>query len=310
SNFSQDGWTKIQGAFWREGGIAPDLQLQDVTPRLTEEAVRVVESHDLDGGKPLMLYLAYPSPHTPWLPSEEFRGKSSVGMFGDFMMMVDDEIGKVVDSLRNRGILDDTLLFFTSDNGPVWYEKDVDRYGHDSAGGLRGMKADAWEAGHRMPFIVRWPSRIEAGVKSERTICFTDVFATLAELLGHELDDGEAPDSFSFLGELTGEEGLAPRPPVVMNPGAGNAMRMIRSGPWKLIKGLGSGGFSQPKRVKPSAGEPSGQLYHLSSDLSEKENLYGKHPEIVARLLSEMEIIVAAGSSRNVSLTLDEQSSK
>ncbi|MFN3191243.1 MAG: sulfatase family protein [Aureliella sp.] len=301
SNFSQDGWTRIQGAFWREGGIAPNLDLQAVTPRLTQEAVSVIESHELDDSKPLMLYLAYPSPHTPWLPSEEFRGKSQVGMFGDFVMMVDDEIGKVVESLRGRDMLDNTLLIFTSDNGPVWYEKDVERYHHDSAGGLRGMKADAWEAGHRMPFIVRWPAQVEAGAKSDRTICFTDVFATLAQLLGHDLKAEEAPDSISFLDEMLGVGKVAPRPPIVMSPGAGESMMMIRSGKWKLIKGLGSGGFSQPKRVKSGDGDPQGQLYNLEMDQGEKNNLYATEPETVARLLNEMKVIIASNESRSIS---------
>ena len=131
-----DGWSKIQGEFWRAGGIAPDLKLKDVLPRFTDEAVSVIESHaKKHSDDPLMLYLAYPAPHTPWLPSPEFVGKSKAGMYGDFAMMVDHNVGRVLDSLDAAGLAEDTLLIFTSDNGPVWYEKDVDRFGHDSSGG-------------------------------------------------------------------------------------------------------------------------------------------------------------------------------
>jgi arylsulfatase A len=161
-----EGWASNQGEFWREGGIAPDLELKDVLPRLTEEACAVISAQ---AGKkpevrqPLMLHLAYPAPHTPWLPAAEFAGKSGAGMYGDFATMVDAQIGRVLAALEKAGMMQDTLLVFASDNGPVWHPADVARLGHDAAGGLRGMKGDVWEAGHRMPFIVRWPGRVKAG---------------------------------------------------------------------------------------------------------------------------------------------------
>ncbi|MCA9062605.1 MAG: sulfatase-like hydrolase/transferase, partial [Planctomycetaceae bacterium] len=133
---SSEGWSPIQGAFWRAGGIAPDLQLKDVLPRLTQEAVDVIQSHAAEhhGDRRLMLYLAYPAPHTPWLPSESFAGKSGAGLYGDFLMMVDAEIGRILTTLRDAGMEKDTLVVFTSDNGPVWYEADVQRFGHDAVG--------------------------------------------------------------------------------------------------------------------------------------------------------------------------------
>jgi arylsulfatase A len=111
-------------------------------------------------------------------------GKSGAGMYGDFTMMVDAEIGRILAALDKSGLAGDTLVIFTSDNGPTWYEADVERLGHASAGGWRGMKSDAWEGGHRMPFIVRWPGRVKAGTVSEQTICFTDLLATFAEICG------------------------------------------------------------------------------------------------------------------------------
>ena len=166
------------------------MELKNVLPRFTEEAIDVIERHEQkSAGKPLFLYLAYPAPHTPWLPASEFRGKSGAGMYGDFTMMVDHMIGRVLAALDKAKMTDDTLVIFSSDNGPVWYENDVERFGHDSSGGLRGMKADAWECGHRMPFIVRWPGSVAAGTVSDRLICFTDLLATFGELVETELTD-------------------------------------------------------------------------------------------------------------------------
>jgi len=292
---SSEGWSPIQGSFWRAGGIAPGLELKDVLPRFTEEAVKVIEEHagsEKHNRQPLMLYLAYPAPHTPWLPSPEFEGKSGAGMYGDFLVMVDAQIGRVLVALEASGMSENTLLIFSSDNGPVWYDIDEKRFGHDSSGGLRGMKADAWEAGHRMPFIVRWPGRVKQGSLSDQTICFTDILATLAEVTGADLPEGAGPDSHSFLSVLKGEQSKDQpiRPPIVMQ--SGNKSMMIRSGDWKLINQLGSGGFSQPSRTEPGPGDPEGQLYNLAEDPDETNNLYSEHPDIVARLKSEMKQIV------------------
>ncbi|MCU0786424.1 MAG: sulfatase-like hydrolase/transferase, partial [Verrucomicrobia bacterium] len=249
---------------------------------------------------PLLLYLAFTAPHTPWLPAVEFAGKSGAGMYGDFVMMVDAQIGRVLAALEKADLAQDTLVIFTSDNGPMWLPADVARFGHDAAGGLRGMKGDAWEAGHRMPLIVRWPGRVKAGTISDQTICFTDLLATFADVCGVKLPAGAGPDSFSFLPVLEGRQpkDQPVRGPIVMQAGSSPAM-MIRSGDWKLINQLGSGGFSQPKTIKPGPGDPAGQLYNLRTDLAETNNLYLKHPEVLARLEAEMQRIVKAEHSRS-----------
>ncbi len=285
------GWTAIQGAFSREGGIAPDLKLEEVMPRFTEEAISVIRDHGAgDSGNPLMLYLAYPAPHTPWLPTEAFRGGSEAGSYGDFVHMVDHQIGEVMKALDQAGMADETLLIFTADNGPVWYEADVEKYGHDSSGGLRGMKADAWENGHRMPFIVRWPGRVKAGAVSDDTICFTDIFATLAEITDSVVPEGQAPDSESFLSVLNGsqEEGTPVRGPIALQAGRGHFM--IRSGNWKLITGPESGGFSKiDKAVAKSL--PQRQLYHLGEDVGETHNLQAEFPDKVKELEAALTLI-------------------
>lgn len=295
-----EGWSPIQGAFWRAGGIAPDLDLKYVLPRFTNEAIDVIWNHQKHyAEQPLFLYLAYPAPHTPWLPEKRYEGKSGAGMYGDFMMMVDDHIGRVLAALGEAGMDEETLVFFSSDNGPVWYDADTKRFDHDSSGGLRGMKSDTWECGHRMPFIARWKGKVEAGAVSDQLISFVDVMATLASVVDYELPAGAAPDSFDFSSELLGEAEGNPslRETLVVESGGGVAT--IRSGPWKYIDGLGSGGFSQPRRVEPTPGGPTAQLYHLGLDPGETENLFQKHPEVVERLRTELSRIQASSQTRS-----------
>lgn len=289
--FSPD-WSPIQGRRRLGGGIAPGMRLEDVLPRFTDEAVAVIREHG-DGAQkqPLLLYLAYPAPHTPWLPSAEHRGRSKAGIYGDFVQMVDAQIGRVVTALRDSGMSRDTLLIFTSDNGPCWDDKDVERFKHDSAGGLRGMKGDAWEAGHRMPFVVNWPGVVEAGATSQQTICFTDLLATLADVFQESLDDQVAVDSYSLLPELLGVQPTdrPARPPVVTQAGSAPEVFAIRGGPWKLITGLGSGGFSKPKRVAPQEGGPIGQFYDLEADPGERDNRYDDKPGLVNKAIAALE---------------------
>ncbi len=286
ANYS-DGWTRIQGAFWREGGMAPGFEHIEVLPRFEQETVEKIESHANTGGdSPLFLYMALPAPHTPWLPLPEFEGKSEVGMYGDFMLQVDHTVGEVLRALDRTGMADDTIVIFTSDNGPVWYEQDVERFGHSATGPLRGMKADAWEGGHRVPFLIRWPGRVQAGTESEELLCFTDLMATFSAIVaGTEsaLMDGESLNMLPvFLGEAP-TAGI--REKLVIKEDAS----VIREGDWKLIRHLGSGGFTQPRRVEPEEGGPRGQLYNLAEDIGEKNNLWEQHPEMVERLWTELD---------------------
>ena len=283
-----EGWSPIQGEFWRAGGIAPNLKLHDVLPKFTEEACQVIQSHgESNRNQPFFLYLAYPAPHTPWLPAESFIGASDAGLYGDFMSMVDAMIGRVLTTLDEEGFTQETIVIVTSDNGPVWYDIDRGRFDHDSVGGLRGMKADAWEGGHRMPFIVRWPDKVKGGTVNSQLICFTDVLATLAELLDLPLQKNAAPDSFSFLGSLLNKQDEVSRQSLAMRAGSG--LWTVRLQNWKLIAGLGSGGFSKPSRVKVTSDGPQGQLYDLANDPSESINLYLQHPEKVKELTVELD---------------------
>lgn len=154
------------------------------------------------------------------------------------------------------------------------------------------MKADAWEAGHRMPFIVRWPGQIESGTTSDQLICFTDLLATFADILDVDLPADLPVDSVSFLPTLRGvEDSSAARKSLVI--ASGNGTKTVRIDNWKLIRGLGSGGFTKPARGEPQPGEPTGQLYDLSTDPAETNNVFFKYPQIVEQLNRELERQIA-----------------
>ena len=286
------GHSPIQGAYWRGGGIAPGLELNDVLPRFSADAENVIRSHARDhAAQPLFLYFAPTAPHTPWLPDAEFAGRSAAGTYGDFAVMLDAMVGRLLRALDESKLADNTLVIFTSDNGPVWYDADRARTGHDAAGGLRGMKGSNWEAGHRMPFLARWPGRAKPGTVSAQTICFTDVLATFAAILDRPLPADAGLDSFSFLPALLGQ--AAPvRPGLVVG-------RSYRSGPWKLIEGREPLLFHvQNPGTYPAKDEPPGQLYNLADDPREQRNLHATRPEIVARLTAEFDTLKNSARSR------------
>ncbi|MEM7784402.1 MAG: sulfatase-like hydrolase/transferase, partial [Planctomycetota bacterium] len=293
------GWTKIQGEFSRAGLTSPNLKLNDVLPRFTTEAISVIDRHRKENSAhPLFLYLAYPAPHTPWLPSAEFVASSRASMYGDFCQMVDANVGKVLNSLQKNGMTENTMVIFTSDNGPVWYPDDVKRFQHDCSGGLRGMKADGWEGGHRMPFIVRWPAKTQPGSVSNQIICFTDLMATFAELVGYKIKNKTDLDSVSFLGVLLGmiTESNPVRDYLVI--AAGNGMKTIRKGQWKYLDGPGPGGFSR-KHFKVGKNQTGGQLYNLKTDPGEQVNLFDECPDLVSELKLEMDRIVQKNDQTN-----------
>ncbi len=287
---SSPDWSPIQGAFWRAGKIAPSYKHADVLPTYTRKAVEYLEARGKPGAteKPFFFYVAFTAPHTPWLPMEEFRGKSMGGLYGDFVAQVDDAVGQVLATIDRSGLSANTLVIFTSDNGPVWYPEDIKKFGHSAAGNWRGMKGDVWEAGHRMPFIARWPGKIAAGTQSEQTICFTDMMATFASVAGQPLAAGVGEDSYDLLPLLLGQKITQPlREATVIESSQG--VLAIRLENWKLIPHLGSGGFTRPATVKPLPGGPIGQLYNLADDPGETDNLYDRQPQIVQRLKALLE---------------------
>ncbi|QDT66994.1 sulfatase family protein [Calycomorphotria hydatis] len=279
---SSPDWNPIQGAFWREGGIAPGYRHEEVLDRFFDRAIKEWEHHaKLRTGKPFFQYLALTAPHTPWLPKEEFRGKSEAGMYGDFAMQVDAGVGRVLDTLERIGLKDNTLVLFSSDNGPVWYEVDRKKYEHSATGELRGMKSDLWEGGHKMPLLARWPKKISAGSICDNTIGFVDLLPTLASLWEEKLPEGSVVDGIDVSSAILGSptEEVQNRHLVMMRDA-------VIQYPWKLIRGDGTGGlhrrFADPKPERVP--RKTLQLYNLETDPSETTNVAEEYPEKVKAL--------------------------
>jgi arylsulfatase A-like enzyme len=293
---STPGSDKPRGVFYRGGPIAPSFKIEEVLPTLTRKAVGIIRDRAKKPDQPLYLYLPLTAPHTPWLPLEPFPSRSKAGLYGDFVAQVDDALGQVLAALDEAKLASNTLLVFTSDNGADWKISDKKEFAHRANAEWRGEKADVWEGGHRVPFIVRWPGRAPAGTVSNETGCLTDFIATAAEVVDFPLPKGAAEDSYSLLPAYLGRKGKAIREAIVHHSSDG--VFAIRQGDWKLALGLGSGGFSPPKREDPKPGGPQGQLYNLATDPAETTNLYLKHPDIVARLTALLERYKEVGRSR------------
>lgn len=274
--------------FWRAGPASPGFDFQQVLPHLTDKALGVIEDYT-GTEKPLFLYFPLTAPHTPWVPTEAYRSSSQAGKYGDFVVMVDDVVGKVVNALKQKEQLDNTIIIITSDNGAHIDHQDINRYQHYSNADWRGQKADIHEGGHRVPFIIQWPDVVDAGTENNTTLCLTDILATTADVVRDSLANGSAEDSYSFLPLLLNEDAKIQRPPVIHHSLDG--MFAIRKGEFKMIEGLGSGGFTNPKRVIPTDGSGIGQLYNLQIDPSESENLYLSKPDTINNMQAELEKI-------------------
>jgi arylsulfatase A len=285
------------GAFWRKGLMAKDFVFEQVTPTFTQRAISFIKWQAVSG-KPFFLYLPFPSPHTPWLPIKKFQGSSKAGEYGDFVNMVDAEVGKILKTLTEIGLDNNTVVFFASDNGPFWKPDFVEKFDHHAAYIYRGMKADAFEGGHRIPFIVRWPGKIKANSVCDETINLTALLATCSGIIDKKLTDNEGEDSFSILPLLLGRKEEYVRPEALIQHSS-RGVFVVRRGDWKLILGLGSGGFSKPETVQPKEGEAPGQLYNLKDDPSETQNVYFQFPDKVKELSGILKKYQETGRSRN-----------
>jgi len=290
--------------FGHAGPMSPGWTLGAVMPTITERAVAYVATQG-ETDKPFFLFMTLTAPHTPIVPGEAYTGLSDAGRYGDFVAQVDATVGAVVQALDDAGLDDNTIVIFTSDNGSPGRNGDNDsgpvgsvitQFGHHVSGPWRGLKSDAWEGGHRVPMVVRWPGNIEADTVNELPVCLVDWYATLAQLHGITLEDEQAEDSFTLLDTLRG--GVAPPRDHLIHH-SGNGTFAIRQGDWKLILGnLGSGGFSRPGRVAHTPEGPHGQLYNLADDPSEQDNLWVDYPELVSELGALLDRYKEEGRSR------------
>jgi arylsulfatase A-like enzyme len=286
----------VTKAFHRKGAAAEDFEAVDCLSVWAEKSVSYIAERAKEPKHPFFLYLPLTSPHTPIVPSERWKGKSSIGKYGDFLMETDWVVGEVLAALDEHGLSDNTLVVFTTDNGcsPAAKIDDLVKKGHKPNGDLRGHKADIYEGGHRVPFLVRWPGKVAPGTVTERLTCQTDFTATCAEILGVELAPNAGVDSVSFLKTL-GDPKVTERNAVVHHS-IGGAFA-IRQGNWKLCLCKGSGGWSAPRPGKAPADAPPVQLFDLEADPAESKNLALEKPELVEELTALLQGFVDEGRS-------------
>lgn len=275
------------GGKWRwdndEGWMSPGYDFMSADLLFYEKTKTFITNHRKQTPEqPFFAVFSTQIAHAPVLPAKEFSGATKAGPRGDFVWELDVLVGRVLDLVGELGIDDNTLILFNSDNGAETVHVDWMRsdHQHDASGGWRGMKRDGWEGGHRVPFIARWPGRIPAGLVSDQLTNTTDIFATLASVVGYTLPDDAATDSFDVLSAMLGrqDESRSIRPHLLTQSFRGEFQ--LRQGNWKYLDHTGSGGNSYAKgplmkyAIPETAPEATGQLYNLRTDPGETTNLF------------------------------------
>ncbi len=273
------------GGGFRPGPMAEGWNPYDILPTVTQKTVEWIEKQD--GNQPFFIYLAFNSPHYPIVPNKEYQGKSQAGFYGDFIMETDAMVGKVMGVLDKKGIAENTIVIFTADNGAekLGYRR-LEDFDHWSSGSFRGLKRDLYEGGHRVPFIVKWPGMIKAGSQSEEVVSQVDLAATFAGIIGEQLKNEEAMDSYNLLAVWKGEEYESPlRVATVQNTNKGKYA--IRQGDWVLIDDsygnyqAESGEFLKRYGLSKFPEDGAGLLFNLKNDPRQSKNVYVDHPEKV-----------------------------
>ncbi len=298
-----------------EGGKAARYKPEELALTNTGKAVAFIERNR---DRRFFLYFTPSNVHGPYTPNPRFRGTSECGVYCDFIRELDWSVGEVLRTLEKCGLRENTLVVFTSDNGGLYY-RDAYNRGHRPNLDLLGQKTDAWEGGHRVPFLARWPRKIEAASRSNQLICLVDFMATAAAIAGVALPADAAPDSCNVLPALAGRPAEPVRRAAVILASA-EGMLAVRQGEWVLILGRGSGGSTTDygrhygmrleelgrsttgwamKGMGPDPSLPRGQLYNLAADRGQAENVYAEHPEIVRRLSELLMTYRARGRSRD-----------
>lgn len=267
----------------QQGPALPDWPLEKILPTLGDKACTfIVEAAKKP--EPFLLYMPLTAPHTPLAVTDEWKGKSGLIPYADFVMQTDAVIGRVIEALEKSGAAGNTMVIFTSDNGCASYigAKDMEAKGHFPSGPLRGYKFDVWEGGHREPFIVRWPGVVKSGSVCGQLVHQADIMATIADILAVKLPDNAGEDSFSFVPLLKGVDKPI-RQHAVSCAGGGPAG--LRSGSWKLVY------------IADAKSGTDVQLYNLDTDIGETKNLAAEQPERVAEMKALMEKLIADGRS-------------
>jgi arylsulfatase A len=282
---------------WRKGPTAPDFVHEQTLPNIISRAENYIAEKS-KSKSPFFLYLPLTAPHTPILPSAEFQGKSGLNSYGDFVLMVDAMLGKVLAAIDKADISENTIVVFASDNGcsPSANFGELKAKGHNPSYIFRGHKADLFDGGHRIPCVVRWPAKIKTH-KVDQTVCLNDFMATFANVTGYKLKDNEGEDSYNLMPLLLN---TTPQPAIreaTVHHSIDGAFT-IRKGEWKLLFSAGSGGWSSPKSNEPNYKSlPPVQLYNVKSDPGEAKNLYAEFPAVVAELTALMKKYIQDGRS-------------
>lgn len=292
--------------YLRKGERAADFDFETAWETLLNKAMDVIENRPAD--QPFFLYFALPSPHKPVWPDRRFAGQTPMGPYGDFVHQTDHIIQQILGKLASASIEKNTLLIVTSDNGSFMYRLDetveADHIGDETVQGYLpenheanyrycGTKADIWEAGHRVPFLVQWPGVIKPGLVKDQTVCTTDFMATFAALINVPVGEDEGEDSFSFLPLLLDRDDDYKRAPVVNHSGAG--MFAIRRGKYKLVLGNGSGGRQHPRG---KAWEKPYMLFDLEKDIGETSSIIAENKELADSMEQELREMIASGTSK------------
>jgi len=289
-------WSEFLYNDCRPGIGLTEWKMDRILPTLQEKAVDYI-NNSANNEQPFFLYFPLTAPHTPIAPSGDFIGKSDLNVYADFVIEVDNVVGQVLKALEEIGISENTIVVFTSDNGcsPQADFAQLETKGHDPSYVFRGHKADIFEGGHRVPYVVRWPEKVKPG-KSEQLICTTDFFATVADMLGEEYPDNVAEDSYSFLSALDLKSKTKTRESIVHH--SVNGSFAFRKGDFKVNFCPGSGGWSAPRPNSEGIAKlPQVQLYNIKEDIAEENNIQDKHPEIVEEFRAELTRIVKEGRS-------------
>jgi len=275
----------------KQGPALADWSLEAILPKLGDRASSYIKEAAARD-EPYFLYMPLTSPHTPLSVNDAFKGKSNLSLYGDFVVETDAIVGQVLDAIEASGESDQTLVIFTSDNGCAPYigAPAMEKKGHHPSGPLRGYKADVWEGGHRVAFIVRYPGVTQPGSVSEALVGQVDFMATFAEIVGYDLPPDAGEDSVSLLPVLRDKDQSVRQTLIAQSL---NGLMSIRRGPWKLIAGQGGGGywFKGAKKDQPA------QLYNLADDLAETNNRFNDEPTIAAELTALLKQQVESGRS-------------
>ena len=298
------------GGKWRwdndEGWMSPGYDFINADLIFFDKTKAFITDHrENSPDQPFFAVLSTQVAHAPVLPADEFNGSTAAGPRGDFVFELDTLVGRTLDLLMELGIDDNTLVLFNADNGAEtlhvdWMRQD---HKHDPSGGWRGVKRDAWEGGHRVPFIARWPGTIPAGLVSKQLTNTTDIFATVASIVGYTIPDEAAVDSFDMFPAMLGKqnESVSIRPYMLTQSFRGEFQ--LRAGDWKYLDHTGSGGNNydrgplQKYAIPERAPEATGQLYNLKADPGETDNLFFKEEDTRKKLHALLEQLKASGRS-------------